>query len=150
MSDIQITLNRAQIREVVAAVRERIGQGPVSQDLADVDQKLRAALPPEYPEGTIAWVTGVTGHRTIAWREDGRWMTNRDEGALATSYFPDHNVTKVEPLRVLADDEIAVKMPEGYSTSAMRYGADALESTGNPRLAQWVRQVADAFEAEKK
>ena len=41
-------------------------------------------------------------------------------------------------------------MPEGYSTSAMRYGADALESTGNPRLAQWVRQVADAFEAEKK
>ena len=102
---------------------------------------IEAALPPEYPEGTVAWVTAGSGRaRHKAYLRRGQWWTM--SGDNSSDLQP---IWKVEPLRVLADDEIAVKHP---GSIYLRPAADILERRNFVTTADWVRSVADALDAE--
>ncbi|HEY9494677.1 MAG TPA: hypothetical protein VIR15_07485 [Intrasporangium sp.] len=146
MSDkkIQVELDEDVAREYVD--RTKAHGGPI----ADVREKIRAALPPEYPEGTVAWVTYDDDVRYLGCRVDGGW-THSSEGA---DDLLDRWVKKVEPLRVLADDEVAVKVTRdpfdrGFSSTDVRIAADLVESQlGLSLTANGIRAFADALDAE--
>ena len=96
MSDkmIQVELTEDEARDVLSFM------------VADsTKEKISAALLPEHPDGTIAWLTLSTGHRVIAVRKNGMWT----DGHLAVYV----DVIDVEPLRVLADDDYAYVIPDG-------------------------------------
>lgn len=115
---------------------------------SDIAKAIKAALPPEYAEGTVAWVTrrtrpGVTERRLCVRAEDaaryGGWYLDPSKRV----WFSDDSVEKVEPLRVLADDEIAVK----------RGDIDARHIRGDleaDAVGAWLLSVADALEAEER
>lgn len=84
-----------------------------------VAEQCRAALLPEHPEGTLAWVTAGTGHaRHLACLEDGKWWVC---GKRHTGLSPIH---RVEPLRILGDDEIAIKRPPSSLQHVWRSNAE--------------------------
>lgn len=60
---------------------------------------------PDWPEGTIAWVRGAETEWLLQ-RRGGRWFDGSGDGAIS---YGDYNVTAVRPLRILGDDEVAVK-----------------------------------------
>lgn len=57
---------------------------------------------PTWPDGTIAWITFRDGQRWLAVCRGKGWLVGGYDLAVSK------NIIKVEPLRVLADDEIAV------------------------------------------
>ena len=140
MSDRKI---QVELTEVEA--RALAGDGS-NADWTTGAEKIRAALPPEYPEGTIAWVTLPFGDRCVAVRFDGKWRTGTGQPFYTT-------VTNVEPLRVLADDEIAVKRVK-YLTGHVSEPAAATfreyaEGKGSGYVyGQLAANYADALDAE--
>lgn len=106
---------------------------------------------PKYPEGTIAWVSGIP-RRCIAVRHDGAWRISMD-GTGGVVVRHDENVTKVEPLRVLGYDEIAVKRVDAHSGELRDVaGCHAFDHDPLPRLSSKARLIldhyADALDAE--
>lgn len=107
---------------------------------------------PEYADGTIAWVTTevpspgrVTTVRHLAQRNDGEWRI-RPENPSDILPLHEASVTRVEPLRVLGDDEIAVKRPS-YGAASIR--AHLLEKPHLCPVANVIAGlVADALDAE--
>lgn len=101
---------KADKLRAVIGILEDIGLGRTAE--ADELRRVLDILDPpkpEWPDGTIAWVSGVEPiqSRCIAVRYHGAWrITNQGVGGVVVRR--DENVTKVEPLRVLADDQIAV------------------------------------------
>lgn len=114
--------------------------------LDGVAAKIKSALPPKvkYAEGTLAWVTAGTGHaRHLACLEDGRWWVC---GKRHTGLSPIH---KIEPLRILGDDEIAIS-PPSPSPSVWRSNAKHALDCNNVHTgaAGLCDLVADALEAK--
>ena len=139
-NDIRISFTRDEVQTMVEGYRFP----------AEIRAKFEAALPPEYPEGTVAWVTTSherrdTPDRTIlcAFR-DGQWRIGD------TKVVPVGDVHKVEPLRVLANDEIAVKR-RGWTASEVniRYLRESAHALPNSS-AQVLDDFADALDAEVK
>lgn len=138
MSDITITLTEDEAREVLSFM--------VSNGVAD---KIRVALPPEYPEGTVAWVKDADRNgRDLGglceWR-GGQWY---DSGKVRV--IGKHE--KVEPLRVLADDEIAVKRGfiQGWQFRADADALDKHHGHADCSTSHWLRRIADALDAEAR
>ena len=81
-----------------------------------VAEKISAALPPEYPEGIVAWVTTADGKHFKGIRGRESWYGIKDDGLSIEIYDAANGtklgVTKVEPLRVLADYEYAYVIPD--------------------------------------
>ena len=136
MSDVTITLTEEEARDALSFMIEK-----------SLAEKIRAALPPEYPAGTVAWVsTKAFTLRQLSIFEDGKWRTT--EGSAIS--FPAESITKVEPLRVLADDEIAVKRPL-VTGDAMAGAAERLaDLTGFIIIPEWLKYVAQRLYAEQK
>ena len=108
-------------------------------------ERAQAALPPEWAEGTVAWVTlGDVTWRCIAARKDGRWITDSRPDGSNPTWLSDVRVTKVEPIRTLADDEIAVKRQE-CSARYWRHLADQRRGH-HPDSATLADAYADALE----
>lgn len=89
---------------------------------------------PEYPDGLYAWVTYThqlgDGHpyRALAQYDatDGEWVMELANTGVSCAVTGDH-VTKVEPLRVLGDDEIAMRrdvFKGATSSQARKYARD--------------------------
>ena len=137
MSDVTITLPESVARYAATALEGSSDNG--DQYCA---KQIREALPPEYPEGTVAWVTDGT-YRYLADFCKGKW---RAGGTVVLHRTP----IKVEPFRVLADDEIAVKRPE-VTGDAMAGAAERLaDLTGFTIIPEWLKYVAQRLYAEKK
>jgi hypothetical protein len=68
----------------------------------EVAEACRAALSPKYPEGTFAVVEPSPRERYFARWDGAHWCT-------ADGHVITHSDVKVEPIRTLADDEIAVR-----------------------------------------
>ena len=124
--------------------------------LEDVRAAVESALPPEYPEGTVTWVTHRTikTYRRLAHMHNGRWTFDHDETGVDHSLAAG-DILKVEPLRVLADDEIAVKRVRYLDGSAKepraRVFREHAEGAGAGYVhGQLAHAYADALEAEKK
>ena len=101
---------------------------------------------PNYADGTVAWVTDRTGYRWISVRSNGDWQSRSD--AEHSGYV---GIVKVEPLRVLADDEIAIKRIWQSSTAAeWRAEAKHAQSQDYPThaAAGLCNAYADALDAE--
>ena len=147
MSDKKITV---ELTEDVA--RAFVRNGPaVHASIRPVVESVRAALPPEHPEGTVAWVTQAHGHtRWLAIFRYGQWHDG--EGPNAGEGLFD--VVKVEPLRVLADDEIAVKRQFGIfkvTPGDLRRAAKWLRDTkGWEVTPEFIDRIADALDAEAR
>lgn len=98
---------------------------------------------PEYPDGTIAWVDVKPNWHQVMVRSRGKWRSNPDASGVH-----DEAVTKVEPLRVLSDDEI----PLPRSTFAGMTWEDAskragMHVVGSPNYNIW-SAIADALRDE--
>ena len=152
MSDkkIRVELTEAEAREVLAHLRE---EDEACSRVDSVAEKISAALPPEYPEGQMAWVTDFCKKpgRTLSIRRGGVWASQvRESDGKVERWLNDHEVTKVEPLRVLADDEIAVKRPH-FIPDALRGAIERLEDcSGFVSVPNWLHDVADALDAKAK
>lgn len=105
-----------------------------------VNDAILAALPPEYPEGTVAWVTDEDHWRGLCEMRDGAWW-------IAGRVSLARSAAKVEPIRVLVEDEIAVKH-HGGSPDIWREIAEQLRSHGFYNVADLAFRYADALEAE--
>lgn len=108
---------------------------------------LRAALPPEWEEGAFAkvWFDGeddTDKHVVFAQWVNGEWRHANGLGSFELR----NNVTKVEPIRVLKDDEVAVRQPPIHPDD-FRRAASILEDAYFLGLAGWLREYA--AEAEK-
>lgn len=104
-----------------------------------VQEVVRAALPPEYPDGTIAWVTsGLTGVPWLCVRDGGAWRRAWGESVVIT----DFRVVKVEVIPVAGEGEMVVPRPE-RSAGTLRSSADVLEENYQFRTAEFLREVAD-------
>lgn len=145
MSDktIRVELTEDEARAAAKVLNE---DSPYNVHSGAAADKIRAALPPEYAEGTVARVT--LGHLTFfAERKGGEWV--------AANGTPFHGApSKVEPLRVLADDELAVNLGSGL---------DRVTAEDLTRAAKWLRKekgwintpaflerTADRLDAETK
>lgn len=121
------------------------------KERAEVYRELAAELP------TVAWVANRFGYRYLCtWQADNReWYIGGPDGASSPG-----EVTKVEPLRVLGDDEIAVKRfevdymgPCDTTAKFMREAANrAAKLDHGSNVTRAVRKVlrgyADALDAE--
>ena len=146
MSDKKITVELTE-DEARAFANIPLGDGYPDRVVTPIRDKVYAALLPEYPEGTVAFITvGDRGAQWIAVRRDGTWRS-RMSGDVT---WDDREVTKVEPLRVLADDEIAVKR-RGWTASEVniRYLRESAHALPNSS-AQVLDDFADALDAEVK
>lgn len=115
---------------------------------------------PACPDGTIAWVTGTDKMRRLCLRRKDVWVARFEPDGLVGSGIYDSSASKVEPLRVLGDDEIPVRRVDGNAEAlrdlaAAHYKARRKDSNDSlPRLSINARAVifayADALEAEGK
>lgn len=142
---ITVELDEEQIRGLLRA-HERPTLHVTSATLA----ALKAALPPEWEEGTLAWVTDFTSQRKrfACERVDQRWRIASTSEESVAEWLNDSEVIKVEPIRVLKDDEVAVKNPSVNST-AIRFVANLARKEYHWGTADWLEGVANALEAEK-
>jgi len=156
MSDkkIAVELTEAQWRMVVAQAWEA---AMITGDTADAVRAITRALPPEYPEGMQADVTtgrrpesgfGVTTVHLGAVRRGGKWVTALNADGRGRGQLAEEMVVKVEPIRVLADDEIAVKRQAISDADLWREMSDSQSLGKNPAAAQIARDYADALDAE--
>ena len=142
-TDITITLTEAEAREYLTVVRPR-GNNP----LALMQRKVADALPPVYAEGTVARVYFGAGESEgvsfAEWR-DGEWKYANGVGLWATR----NSVTRVEPIRVLADNEIA--MTRDVAAEDLRHAEDVLNQHGTfPNTCEWLLDVANRLDAADK
>ena len=110
--------------------------------------KIRKALTANLPVGL---------YRTWSWRGDGLISMRTDasetpwcvlDGTVSRG-LSDDEVTRVEPIHVLANDEIAVKRLEsGRDADTWRGIAQFLDGEGNFTRAALCRAYADALDAE--
>lgn len=140
MADITITLTEDEARTIAK------GDGITDYPFASLREKARAALPTEYPDGTIAWVTSTTAHTYLSVRDGGRWRHGLGGGVTLL----DPSVSRVEPIRVLADDEIAVKRRQGITAMVWRNFAKDHRDEGLNATADLCEAYADALEAEAR
>jgi hypothetical protein len=98
---------------------------------------------PEYPDGTAAWVTNQYGRRYLCtWHAENReWCIGGPDGDSAPG-----KVTKVEPLRVLADDEIAIKCGVSRARDWRDHADHARQAC--PMAAGLCAEMAAALDAE--
>lgn len=115
---------------------------------------------PTYADGTIAWVTYThaieDGHPYQALAQydadENEWVMERTPAGADCTVVGD-NVTKVEPLRVLGDNEIALPVVTKVA-GQLRDDADQLDASngyGNPSAAvlrAYAEAVDDAQRAE--
>lgn len=108
----------------------------------------------EYADGTVAWVTsGETYKQThLCERKDGSWVSTLGQDGKVFAFVDEKYVQHVEPLRVLADDEIALPRAAfgdvTHPTDARRY-AGAMELSAYPTAHSVFTAYADAREAEE-
>ena len=149
MSDKKITVELTE-DEARAFANIPLGDGYPDRVVTPIRDKVYAALLPEYPEGTVAFITvGDRGAQWIAVRRDGTWRS-RMSGDVT---WDDREVTKVEPLRVLADDEVAVKVARtaterGFASEDVRIMAREADGRELTCTAAGLRAFADALDAE--
>lgn len=141
---ITVALTEAQLRSMHHLALA------AAEDCADV---LGAALLPKYPVGL---------YRVTSWRGAGQlaFRTETDAAELwcvldgkDTRGLMDSEVVKVEPLRVLADDEVAVKRVTfaarpGTTIQSLRTLAGAARGECRHTAAAIVDAYADALDAE--
>ena len=113
--------------------------------LKDVRAAVESALPPEYPEGTVADLVWDDGARRRVWWTGEFWsyLGSNDNPGWEEGY-------RVEPLRVLADDEIAVKRSKNDFAADYRAVARNARQGGFYMAAATADRYADALDAEKK
>ena len=149
MSDkkIQVELDEAEARRFLGQLNPK---GDVW--LNPVRRAIEAVLPPEHPEGTIAWIhwPGSLDGKGLAVRINGQWAGAVYSNGEGYSHW-DAEGAKVEPLRVLADDEIAVKRPRWLDPDTLEISAEDFRK--HAELGGWVQQqaclaFADALDAE--
>lgn len=110
---------------------------------------------PVYPDGTVAWVTSVTGIRYLASRYDKEWHADFANGVGVSVVAFDEAVTKVEPLRVLGDDEIALPRAAfdlaygSRDAERARAYAEKLSVDGYSVAPKVFHAYADALDAEQ-
>ena len=132
-------------------VRRLANAEAIGSDFTRIYEAAEAALPPEWEEGTVAWVTNRTG-RCIARREGNEWATDWSNDGSSTRTATDAEVTEVEPLRVLGDDEVGIRRPDPLDFNArdVRGIAARLRSDrGLSVFPDWLEEFADALEAEE-
>jgi hypothetical protein len=112
---------------------------------------IAAALPPEWAEGTLARVhygtadDGRPAFVTFAEWRGGEWKHANGLGSHELRHF----VTKVEPIRTLPADRIAVpRPPDDWDVPSLRHEARNQRDRHNRNLAGWLESVADALEAD--
>ena len=119
-------------------------------------ERINKLDPPKstYPEGTIAWVTYADAisrpYQALARydADENEWVMERTHNRAACTVTGD-NVTKVEPLRVLGDDEIAIpRVPFTNTPKAARHYAGVLQGSGFGVAALAFNRIADARDAE--
>lgn len=115
--------------------------------IARVRDRLKAALPPEWEEGTLARITTQYDGTYLAEFREGKWVVGRMYEWQKDQWFEPHAVTNVEPIRVLKDDEVAVK--RFRANRYIRGDISAIEAQGYLTAAAILRDYADALEAEK-
>lgn len=129
---------------ILAAVDGTLAEG--SMAVAALREYVAANPAPECPEGTIAWVRTQWSEREwLMQRRGNRWFDGDDD---EQSYsFDDDVVTSVCPLRILGDDEVAVKrMDPDRSPAWWRVCAETLTLDGP--VAALMRAYAAALDAE--
>ena len=134
-----------------------IGGSPVKRDHSEAADAIRAALPPEYVRGGLYRVQ-CHGDDPLIEPPVGFW--DGDAFLLPTATTPHtragyarvqrESVRRVEPLRVLADDEIAVKRGRSDSTANYHAVARNARSGGFDLAAAVVARYADALDAEAR
>lgn len=131
-------------------VSESTGRGSFTSSCRKIADELDPPEP-EWPDGTYARVCYGSGEDTsVSYVKmvGGEWCHANG----LSSYELRHEVTKVEPLRVLADDEIAVKRQwVTCPASSWRYEAKRCMD-GSPVVsaaAGLCNAYADALEAEE-
>ena len=115
---------------------------------------IRDALPPEYVRGALYRVDGLVGFF------DGLAFVLADDtrgnSIAAYSRREPHQVTKVEPIRALADDQIAVTLPKnefgrlGFDANDIRLWARRAREDTMRHTANALDAYADALKAEAK
>jgi hypothetical protein len=147
---ITVELTEDMLRAVVMRLTVVGGFDPTPGDTSDAIHILRAALPPEYVRGALYRVDGRPGFfdgcRFVCASE--KMSDNHTAGYFCLE--PDQ-VRSVEPLRVLADDEIAVKrLDSDRDAGTWRDIADCVVRDGNHTRAALCHAYADALDAEAK
>lgn len=130
-------------------------------------ERINKLDPPKstYPEGTIAWVTYADAisrpYQALARydADENEWVMERTHNRAACTVTGD-NVTKVEPLRVLGDNEIAIPRidvdymgPHDTTAKFMREAANRARDLGHgscvtEAVQAVLRAYADALDAE--
>lgn len=152
-----MTTDKAKADKLLAAIAilDEIGLEDHADSLRD---ELILIVPPKptWPDGTIAWVTYThaieDGHPYQALAQydadENEWVMERTHTGAACTVTGD-NVTTVEPLRVLGDDEIAVSRgPFTYTPELARRYAAELRAANFGVAALLYRRIADALDAE--
>lgn len=117
--------------------------------IARVRDRLKAALPPEWEEGQMAVVRYWGADEDDLRRVFAKW--HNGEWTFANGLSSNelrNNVTNVEPIRVLKDDEVAVKRPN-LNSNSLRSVASLAKNEYYWETAAWLESVAGILEAEK-
>jgi len=119
---------------------------------AKVHYELADAFDPpklEWANGTVAWVTsGGTYKQThLCERKDGSWVSTLGQDGKVFAFVDEKYVQHVEPLRVLADDEIAIKRPDVGGTARNWRNHRTEVMAADVSVLCWA--YADALEAEE-
>lgn len=145
-----LTLTPADAAAILAAVDGTLAEG--SAAVAALREYVAANPAPEWPEGTIAWVRSQWSEcEWLMQRRGNRWFDGDDDGLTnepgGRPYSIDDDVVvSVCPLRILGDDEVAVKRVFSNSSEYWRaYAETTMSST--PAAAKLMRAYADALEA---
>lgn len=109
----------------------------------DVNRAVKKALPVEYPDGTIAWVTDADDDADevlLAVRYAGAWRRSATRGGVIV--IRDRDVTKVEVIPVAGEDEIVVPEPS-VSKVKLLDGAAVLDRNYFYSVGEFLRSVAN-------
>lgn len=97
---------------------------------------------PEYPDGLYEFTSAINGFKMYHRREGGKWLDIYGEETFIGDALPRWAPRR---LRVLADDEIAVKRDD---SRPLLGGERTLRDTGYGASANWLANVIDALDAE--
>lgn len=146
-----LTLTPQDAAAILAAVDGTLAEG--SAAVAALREYVAANPAPEWSEGTIAWVRSQWSEcEWLMQRRGNRWFDGDDDGLTnepgGRPYSIDDDVvTSVRPLRILGDDEVAVKrMDPDRSPAWWRVCAETLTLDGP--VAALMRAYAAALDAE--
>ena len=151
---VTVDLTEAEAR---ALYQHLVDTPHLTSALSEAGVAIRAALPSEHPEGMRADVTtggsvsydfGVTTVHLGAVRRDGKWVKAVNADGRAVGHLAEDMVVKVEPIRVLADDEIAVKRSNHDGCANWRNIAHSVSVAGYGLAAGRCDAYADALDAE--